>query len=66
MARQVYDVTGAGGTLIGTMALALSAGASIRESAISANHAVGMAVDMIRTAAITRTQLKEALCHACG
>ena len=64
MARQVYDVTGAGDTLVGTLALALSAGASIRESAIVANHAAGVAVGMIGTAAITRTQLKEALCHA--
>ena len=66
MARQVYDVTGAGDTLIGTLALALSAGASIRESAILANHAAGVAVGMIGTAAITRTQLKEALRHAGG
>ena len=66
MARQVYDVTGAGDTLVGTLALALSAGASIRESAIVANHAAGVAVGMIGTAAITRTQLKEALRHAGG
>ncbi len=66
MARQVYDVTGAGDTLISTLALALSAGASIRESAMLANHAAGVSVGMIGTAAITRTQLKEALRHAGG
>ena len=66
MARQVYDVTGAGDTLVGTLALALSVGASIRESAMLANHAAGMAVGLIGTAAITRTQLKEALRHAAG
>ncbi len=64
MAREVYDVTGAGDTLIGALALALSAGASIRESAILANHAAGVAVGMIGTAAITNAQLQEALCRA--
>ena len=66
MARQVYDVTGAGDTLLGTLALALSAGASIKESAILANHAAGVAVGMIGTASITRTQLQEALRHDGG
>ncbi len=66
MARQVYDVTGAGDTLISALALALSAGASIQESAILANHAAGVAVGMIGTAAITKTQLKEALRYASG
>ncbi len=60
-AREVYDVTGAGDTLVGTLALALSAGASIRESAIIANHAAGVAVGMLGTAAITITQLREAM-----
>ncbi len=66
MAEQISDVTRAGDTLIGTMALALSAGASIRERAIAANHATGVAVGMIGTAVMTRTPLKEALCHAGG
>ncbi len=66
MARQVYDVTGAGDTLVSTLALALSVGASIQESAILANHAAGVAVGMIGTAAITNTQLKEALRYAGG
>ncbi len=64
MAQEVYDVTGAGDTLVGTLALAMSAGASIRESAIIANHAAGVVVGMLGTATITTTQLKEALRRA--
>ena len=64
MAREVYDVTGAGDTLVGTLALAMSAGASIRESAIIANHAAGVAVGMLGTATITAAQLREALQRA--
>lgn len=60
-AREVYDVTGAGDTLVGTLALAISAGASIRESAMIANHAAGVAVGMLGTAAITIMQLREAM-----
>ncbi|MBD0316420.1 MAG: D-glycero-beta-D-manno-heptose-7-phosphate kinase [Nitrospiraceae bacterium] len=62
-ARQVYDVTGAGDTVIGTLALALSTGASIREGAILANHAAGIVVGMVGTATVTPQQLSEALEH---
>lgn len=66
MARQVYDVTGAGDTVVSTLALGLSAGASIRESATLANQAAGVAVGTVGTAAVTNAQLKEALRHAGG
>ena len=62
-ARQVYDVTGAGDTVIGTLALALSTGASIKEGAILANHAAGIVVGMVGTATVTPQQLSEALEH---
>ena len=39
VAREVYDVTGAGDTVIATLALALAAGASLEEAAVLANHA---------------------------
>ncbi len=64
MAREVYDVTGAGDTLVSALALAMSAGASIRESAMIANHAAGVAVGMLGTATITTTQLRKALRRA--
>jgi D-beta-D-heptose 7-phosphate kinase/D-beta-D-heptose 1-phosphate adenosyltransferase len=60
-ARQVYDVTGAGDTVIGTLALALSTGASIKAGAILANHAAGIVVGMVGTATVTPKQLSETL-----
>jgi D-beta-D-heptose 7-phosphate kinase/D-beta-D-heptose 1-phosphate adenosyltransferase len=60
-ARQVYDVTGAGDTVVGTMALALATGASMREAASLANQAAGVVVGMVGTATVTSKQLAEAL-----
>ena len=60
-ARQVYDVTGAGDTVIGTLALALATGASMREAATLANHAAGIVVGMVGTATVTPKQLLEAV-----
>ena len=62
-ARQVYDVTGAGDTVIGTLALALSTGASMKNGAILANHAAGIVVSMVGTATVSPEQLLEALGH---
>lgn len=63
MARQVFDVTGAGDTVIGTLALALATGAPLRDSAILANHAAGIVVGMVGTATASAAQLTEALTH---
>jgi len=60
-ARQVYDVTGAGDTVIGTLALALSTGASMRDAATLANCAAGIVVGMVGTATLSAQQLSEAL-----
>jgi len=64
MARQVYDVTGAGDTVVGTLALALATGASVRDGAVLANHAAGIVVGVVGTATVTARQLSEALKHA--
>ncbi|MGH7232858.1 MAG: D-glycero-beta-D-manno-heptose-7-phosphate kinase [Nitrospiraceae bacterium] len=64
MARQVYDVTGAGDTVIGTLALALATGASVREAAVLANQAAGIVVGMVGTATVSAKQLAEAITHA--
>ena len=48
-AREVYDVTGAGDTVIATLAAALAAGASMTEAAILANHAAGIVVAKLGT-----------------
>lgn len=63
-ARQVYDVTGAGDTVVGTLALALATGASMREAATLANYAAGIVVGIVGTATVTSQQLSDALDHA--
>ena len=57
VAREVYDVTGAGDTVIATLALALAAGATFAEAAILANHAAGGVVGKVGTATVTRDEL---------
>ena len=49
-AREVYDVTGAGDTVIATLAAALAARASMVEAAVLANHAAGIVVGKVGTA----------------
>ena len=61
---EIADVTGAGDTVIGTLALAMATGASIRDGAVLANHAAGIVVGMVGTATVTAQQLTEALAHA--
>ena len=57
VAREVYDVTGAGDTVIATLAVALSLGASVLEAAILANHAAGIVVGKIGTATASAEEL---------
>ena len=49
-AREVFDVTGAGDTVIATLAVALAVGASMTEAAVLANHAAGIVVGKLGTA----------------
>ncbi len=56
-AREVYDVTGAGDTVIATLALALSAHATMLEAAILANHAAGIVVGKLGTATANAAEL---------
>jgi D-beta-D-heptose 7-phosphate kinase/D-beta-D-heptose 1-phosphate adenosyltransferase len=57
MAREVYDVTGAGDTVIATLAASLAAGASMLEAAMLANHAAGIVVGKIGTATASAEEL---------
>ncbi|HRR41948.1 MAG TPA: D-glycero-beta-D-manno-heptose-7-phosphate kinase [Syntrophales bacterium] len=57
VAREVFDVTGAGDTAIGVFALSIAAGASFREAAVLANQAAGIAVGKVGTATVTREEL---------
>lgn len=60
MALEVYDVTGAGDTVIATLALALAAGASMREAAMLSNIAAGVVVGKVGTATLTADELIDA------
>jgi len=55
--RQVFDVTGAGDTVLATMALATAGGASLREAAVLGNAAAGVVVAKLGTATLTREEL---------
>lgn len=59
VAKKVYDVTGAGDTVISTLTLALSVGATLMEAALLANHAAGLVVEQFGTSTITQGELLE-------
>jgi D-beta-D-heptose 7-phosphate kinase/D-beta-D-heptose 1-phosphate adenosyltransferase len=59
-ARQVYDVTGAGDTLIATLAVAVAAGYPIIQAATIANVAAGLAVGKVGTASVSASELLRA------
>jgi D-beta-D-heptose 7-phosphate kinase/D-beta-D-heptose 1-phosphate adenosyltransferase len=56
-AQAVYDVTGAGDTVAGTLALALAAGATLEQAARLANRAAGIVVGKVGTAQVTPEEL---------
>jgi D-beta-D-heptose 7-phosphate kinase/D-beta-D-heptose 1-phosphate adenosyltransferase len=56
-AREVYDVTGAGDTVIAALAAALATGATMVEAATLANHAAGIVVGKVGTATATADEL---------
>ena len=57
LAREVFDVSGAGDTVIGTYTLAVAAGADPIEAAMLANHAAGVVVGKLGTATVTPKEL---------
>ncbi len=64
MAREVFDVTGAGDTVISLMALGLTTGLSPCEAAFLANLAAGIVVGKVGTATVTRGELETAIKRA--
>jgi bifunctional ADP-heptose synthase (sugar kinase/adenylyltransferase) len=58
--RPVYDVTGAGDTVVAVLALAYSAGATLREAAELANRAGGRVVLKFGTAEVSPQELLNA------
>lgn len=61
-ARQVYDVSGAGDTVIATLALAVAAGIGFTDAARLANLAAGVVVAKVGTQPISRVELEHAVC----
>jgi len=57
VAQEVFDVSGAGDTVIATFTLAIAAGASPLEAAILSNHAAGIVVGKVGTATVTPEEL---------
>jgi rfaE bifunctional protein kinase chain/domain len=60
-AREVYDVTGAGDTVIATLAAALAAGASMTEAAMLANYAAGIVVGKLGTATASAQEVLDSI-----
>ena len=63
VAQEVFDVSGAGDTVIATFTLAIAAGASPIEAAILSNHAAGIVVGKVGTATTTPEELVESFNH---
>lgn len=57
LAREVYDVTGAGDTVIAVLAMALASGHSLRQGVVLANKAAGVVVGKLGTAVCTTQEL---------
>jgi D-glycero-beta-D-manno-heptose-7-phosphate kinase len=60
-AREVYDVSGAGDTVIATLGLMMAAGVNMQDAVRIANRAAGVVVAKLGTATVTREELQAAL-----
>ncbi|MGB1203100.1 MAG: bifunctional D-glycero-beta-D-manno-heptose-7-phosphate kinase/D-glycero-beta-D-manno-heptose 1-phosphate adenylyltransferase HldE, partial [Alloalcanivorax venustensis] len=65
-AREVFDVTGAGDTVISTLAVSLAAGADLPEAVVLANIAAGIVVGKLGTAVVSAPELRRAVHQAGG
>ena len=61
VAREVFDVTGAGDTVVSVVALALAAGADYPSACFLANHAAGVVIREVGTATCSPAQLRASL-----
>ena len=60
-ARQVFDVSGAGDTVLAVLGLAVASGESLKDAATLANTAAGIVVGKVGTATVTQEELSAAL-----
>jgi len=61
VAKEVFDVTGAGDTVIGTISLGLAAGLDLKSAAILSNFAAGIVVGEMGTSAVRAEELKKVI-----
>ena len=59
--REMFDVTGAGDTVVAACTLALASGSSYEEAAIIANLAAGLVGDEVGTVAVPSTRLRKVI-----
>ena len=64
VAREVFDVSGAGDTVIGTLALMVAAGTDLHAAMRVANHAAGIVVGKLGTAVVHRDELAASLANS--
>ena len=62
-AKEVFDVTGAGDTVIAVLTLALASGASLSTAAKIANYAAGVVIGKLGTATVTPSELLLKISH---
>jgi len=60
-AKEVYDVTGAGDTVVAAVTLSLASGANVKEAAAIANYAAGIVVGKVGTSTASIDELKNSL-----
>lgn len=58
-AKEIYDVTGAGDTVVGVLALCLAAQANLKEATCLANQAAGIVVGKVGTATVSQSELMQ-------
>ena len=66
VARDVFDVTGAGDTVISALTVSMAAGAKVSDAAMIANHAAGIVVGVVGTATVSTEQLKQRITEYMG
>lgn len=64
LAQEVYDVTGAGDTVISVLAAVLAAGNSLEDSCFLANAAAGVVVGKLGTSTVSHIELENAICSS--
>jgi rfaE bifunctional protein kinase chain/domain len=60
-AKSVFDVTGAGDTVVATLAIVMAGGASLKDAVVAASAAAGVVVSKVGTASVSPTELAAAL-----